>query len=148
MAGRNPKYKDPAEMQSDIDAYFRACEGEPFLDEEGNALLDKQGAPVIVNAKPPTVSGLALALGLNSRQSLLNYQGKKMFADTVKRAKLRVEEYCERQLFDRDKRQGAEFNLRFNFRWDEREEKEGEKGGGGVVLLPAVMELPEEEADE
>lgn len=125
-------------MQAAIDAYFDRCEGEKLLDEEGNPVLDRQGLPITINARPPTVSGLALALGLNSRQSLINYQGKKKFADTVKRAKLRVEEYCERQLFDKDRRQGAEFNLRYNFRWEEREEKKEEDRVGGVVLIPDI----------
>lgn len=48
-------------------------------------------------AKPFTIQGLALALGFNSRQSLLNYEGytdekDKPFLDTIKRAKLRIEE--------------------------------------------------------
>lgn len=129
-------------MQAAIDAYFDRCEGEPLLNEEGEAVLDRQGLPVIVNAYPPTVSGLALALGLNSRQSLLNYQGKKKFTDTVNRAKLRVEEYCERQLFDKDKRQGAEFNLRYNFRWEDQEESRESKSGG-VILMPEVQEEAE-----
>lgn len=137
MAGRKPKYADPAEMQAAIDAYFRACEGELLLNEDGEPVLDKQGLPVRVHEKPPTVSGLALALGLSSRKSLLNYQGRKKFADTVRRARLRVEEYNETRLYDKDGRQGAEFSLCHNFRWTE-EEPETERNAGGVVMLPTV----------
>ena len=50
-------------------------------------------------------SGTAAAArraGEERPQSLLNYQGRKVFVDTITRAKLRVEEYAERRLYDRD----------------------------------------------
>lgn len=46
----------------------------------------------------PTVNGLALALGFNSRQSLLNYADKPEFVDTVKRARTRMENAWEQRL--------------------------------------------------
>ena len=46
----------------------------------------------------PTVNGLALALGFNSRQSLLNYAEKPEFLDTVKRARTRLEMAWEKRL--------------------------------------------------
>ena len=58
------------------------------------------------------------------------------------RAKLRVEDYCERRLYDKDARQGAEFNLRFNFHWQEPEGESREEAGG-VVLMPQVQEKTE-----
>ena len=142
MPRKTQKYQAPEEMHRAIDAYFKDCEGELLLGEDGNPVLDKQGLPVVVNARPPTVTGLALALGLSSRQSLLNYQGRKEFRETVLRAKLRVEDYCERRLYDKDARQGAEFNLRFNFHWQEPEGESREEAGG-VVLMPQVQEKTE-----
>ena len=76
------------------------------------------GEPVIVDAHPPTVTGLALALGFTGRQALLNYQAKKQFVDTITRAKSRCEEYAESRLFDRDGARGAQFSLEHNFRWN------------------------------
>lgn len=143
-AGRKPKYKTAEEMQEIIDAYFKDCDGE-ILYNEGEPVLDKWGNAVIINAHPPTVTGLALALGLNSRQSLLNYQGKAAFVDTITRAKMRVEEYAERRLYDRDGQRGAEFTLRFNFRWAQGEKDSDEDGDtGGVIELAPVMPTPEE----
>ena len=79
------RYKTVAELQEAIDKYFEECEGKPLLDDDGNAITTKNGNPIIIGAKPPTVTGLALALGFTTRQSLLNYQGRKQFLDTITR---------------------------------------------------------------
>lgn len=113
------KYKTVDELQAAIDEYFKACEGRPLLDEEGQPILYK-GHPIILDARPPTVTGLALALGFKSRQALLNYQGRKQFNDAVARAKARCEEYAEGRLYDRDGTHGAQFSLRCNFGWNDR----------------------------
>jgi hypothetical protein len=121
--GRPPMYSDPEEMQKAIDAYFSLCEGEKALDDEGNPITTKYGYLYKVEPKPPTITGLALALGFNSRQALLNYQGREAFNDTVTRAKARVEEYAESRLFDKDGANGAKFSLANNFRgWAEKQE--------------------------
>ena len=75
-------------------------------------MFNKFGSPVFVDVHPPTVTGLALALGFTSRQALLNYQAKPEFVDTITRAKARVEQYAEERLFDRDGSNGAQFSLR------------------------------------
>lgn len=119
--GRPPKYKCVGEIEEKIDAYFRECEGRPLLDEAGNVLTDKYGAPIIVNRHPPTITGLALALGFTTRQGLLNYQAKREFVDTITRAKSLIESYAEERLFDRDGVQGARFSLTNNFKgWREK----------------------------
>lgn len=121
------KYKTVEELQAAIDAYFEDCQGKPLLDEDDNAVTDKYGEPVIIGAHPPTVTGLALALGFSTRQSLLNYQGRKQFLDTITRAKARCEEYAESRLFDRDGARGAQFSLEHNFRWlDQDKDAAGE----------------------
>ena len=136
--GRPPKFKSAEEIQGLIDEYFESCKGEPLMVDD-KPFLDKNGFPVLINARPPTVTGLALALGFHSRQTLLNYQGKKEFVDTITRAKMRVEEYCETRLFDRDGERGAEFNLRYNFRWAQEEKNGGdEDSASGVVMIPEV----------
>lgn len=121
--GRPPKYKSSAELQGKIDEYFKNCEGELLLDKSGDYVLDKNGIPVRIGARPPTITGLALALGFNSRQSLLNYQAKKEFMDTITRAKTRVEQYTEEQLFDRNGANGAKFSLANNFKGWKDEKK-------------------------
>lgn len=122
--GAPPRYKNVSEIEGLIDNYFKECEGEPFLNEDGQPLTTEKGAVIYKKSpKPPTVTGLALALGFNSRQSLLNYQDKPDFMDTITRAKSRVEEYAEERLFDKDGANGAKFSLANNFRgWSEKQE--------------------------
>lgn len=121
--GRPPKFKSKEEMQELIDKYFEDCKGTILKDENGEMVFDKYGQPVIFNSKPLTITGLALALGFNSRQSLLNYQGKKEFVDTITRAKAKVEQYAEERLYDKDGANGAKFSLANNFEgWKEKQQ--------------------------
>ena len=125
--GRPPTYKTKEEIQKKIDEYFESCKGTVKYDCEGNVLVDKFGRPVIFDDRPLTITGLALALGFNSRQTLLNYQGKEEFMDTIMRAKARVEQYAEERLFDKDGANGAKFSLANNFEgWKEKQQIEAE----------------------
>lgn len=129
------KYRTVGELQAAIDQYFKDCEGEPLTDDDGNAVVDKHGIPVFIGVKPPTVTGLALALGFTTRQSLLNYQGRKQFLDTITRAKSRCEAYAEGRLFDRDGSRGAEFSLKYNFRWEDQQNAAGTQDDGFIEAL-------------
>lgn len=144
QVGRPPKYEHKEEIEGLIEEYFKKCEGEILKDEEGEVIFDKFGNPVIVGARPPTVTGLALALGFSTRLSLLNYQGKKEFMNTITRAKSMVEAYAEERLFDKDGSNGARFSLINNFRgWTEKpqtdlDEQEQEERIQGMRLDNAV----------
>ena len=125
------KYKTVDELQAAIDQYFEDCRGKPLMDDDGNAVTDKYGNPIIVDAKPPTITGLALALGFTGRKQLLDYQGRATFCNTITRAKARCEEYAESRLYDRDGANGAQFSLKYNFRWDVQKDAEAE----GVKII-------------
>lgn len=127
--GRPPKYKSKEEIEKLIENYFRECEGIPFFDDSGKPLRTSKGYIVYEKfPKPPTVSGLAYALGFASRQALINYQGKREFNDTITRAKLYIETHTEERLFDRDGVQGAKFSLINNFKgWSEHPKEDAEK---------------------
>lgn len=127
-------YKSKEEIQEKIDKYFSDCEGEVLKDEEGNPILNKYGGVIIMGSKPPTITGLALALGFASRQALLNYQDREEFNDTIMRAKSRVEQYAEERLFDRDGSSGAQFSLKNNFKgWNADKKEENQQGGITIV---------------
>jgi hypothetical protein len=140
VAGRPLKYKTAEELQTAIDQYFKDCEGKPLTDDEGTVMLDKHGMPVIIGQHPPTITGLALAIGFTSRKALLDYQGRKEFCNTITQAKARVEEYAESRLFDRDGSNGAKFSLQYNFKWisDEPQEKQEEQHN---ALIEAIKSL-------
>lgn len=132
--GRPPTYQSVEQMQDIIAAYLKMCEGTVAVDAEGEAILNKYGQPVIVGARPPTVTGLALALGFTSRQALLNYQAKPKFVDTITRAKSQIEEYAEMRLYDRDGVNGAKFSLINNFKgWSERPDETQQDGGVQII---------------
>lgn len=126
--GRPPFYNTKEEMQEKIDAYFKECKGK-LLTIDDIVVRDKNGIPVVIDAKPPTITGLALALGFNSRQALLNYQAKDEFNDTITRAKAKVEQYAEERLFDKEGANGAKFALANNFSgWKEKQQIDGNIG--------------------
>lgn len=135
MSGGAPrKYKSVKAMQNAIDAYFKECEGTPLVDVDGCVLKDKYGIPIVVNARPPTVTGLALALGFTGRQALLDYQARPEFTDTVTRAKAKCEEYAEMRLYDKDGANGAKFSLTCNFGWRDVKETKIDSDGVRVIV--------------
>lgn len=134
MAGGAPrKWESAKAMQEAIDAYFESCKGTPLI-IDGNVATDKYGRPIVLDEKPPTVTGLALALGFASRQALINYQDRKEFNDTVTRAKSRCEEYAESRLYDKDGANGAKFSLGCNFGWNSGSEKSGDPAALDALL--------------
>ncbi|MFC0235502.1 terminase small subunit [Fictibacillus phosphorivorans] len=99
--GRPLKFRTVEEMQEKINAYFEEC--------------DK-------NEDPYTITGLALALD-TSRETLLDYEDKDEFSDTVKKAKLKCENYAEKFLFKGKNVVGSIFNLKNNYkRWVDKQE--------------------------
>lgn len=144
MAKRGkPAYTSADEIERLIDAYFEDCEGEIVIDINGNPLLNKYGVIVYKNRRPPTVTGLALALGFNSRQSLLNYQGKKEFCEVITRAKTRIEMYTEERLFDKDGAAGARFSLQNNFKgWNETAKEAAGALASAVQIINDIPKSP------
>lgn len=101
-AGRPVKFANLDELQAKIDAYFDSCYE-----------TDESGAKKLI--EPLTITGLALALD-TTRETLCNYAEKEEFSDTVRRAKLRVENFAEKQLFLAKSATGPIFALK-NFGW-------------------------------
>lgn len=147
MIGRPPKFTSVEEMQEKIDAYFRDCEGHILKDDDGKPVLTKYGEPIIIGSRPLTVTGLANALGFESRTSLFRYQGKREFREVIVRAKSRIEQYTEERLFDKEGANGAKFSLQNNFRdWDDAL-KDAAKNSAPVVNIIADIPRPEPEED-
>ena len=129
-----PKYTDPEEMRVKIDEYFEECKGTLLKDHNGDPILTKWGDPVFLDRRPPTLTGLALALGFKKRQTLYQYRAKKAFMDLLVEAKTRIEMYNEEQLYTRDGARGAMFNLRMNFEgWQEN--KDDQAKGAAVNII-------------
>lgn len=134
------RFKNKEEVEKLIEEYFDRCEGRPLLNADGEPVFNKFGEPVMVGQHPPTVTGLALALGFTNRQSLLNYQARPEFSDVITIAKSRVEQYTEERLFDRDGANGARFSLMMNFKGWRDESQDGPNGTAPVVKI--VCDIP------
>lgn len=132
------RYKTAKEMEEKIDNYFESLKGQPLLDCEGQPVVCKGHIVYLEEPTPPTVCGLALHLGLKSRQSLLNYKNRsKAFEEVISRSKLRIEAYAEGRLFDRDGSRGAQFTLENNFGW---KKDDAVNNGEGNNLIDAIAE--------
>lgn len=121
MAGGRPaKFETPEEMQLLIDEYFKECTPEIVI-IDGIAVKDKSGN-VVWKMNYPTITGVSLKLGFESRQSFYDYEKKKEFTYTIKRARLRIENSYEQSLRDRGGA-GDIFGLK-NFGWSDKHEVE------------------------
>lgn len=142
MAGRPLKFKSVATLQAQIDAYFAECD--PHMievtewvearDEKGQLQKDENGLNYLVEVThkkmtvqvPYTITGLALALD-TSRDILIDYEGRGEFSNTIKRAKLRCEQFAEQRLYDGNAPAGPIFNLKNNYGWVDKQEVDGEQ---------------------
>ena len=94
------KFKTAKELEDKIQAYFTDCE---------------------VKGRPYTISGLALALGVD-RKTIVNYSHKEEFFPTIKAARAKCENYAEEQLFIGKNTAGVIFNLKNNYSWRDQQE--------------------------
>jgi hypothetical protein len=110
--GRPPRFKNAAEIENIVLEYFSACRSEN---------------------RPLTITGLIMALGFNSRQSFYDYEAKPEFVDTIKKARLYVENSYEERLHTAQPT-GAIFALK-NFGWRDKQETELTGPGGSPLSI-------------
>ena len=131
-------FKNPQQLQELIDRYFLSLEPETMHDDDGNLIVDKNGVPVMTQRKPATVASMAYAIGLKSKDQLVDLRAQKRYDDVIARALLRTEAYIERMLFDKSASGGAKYLLQENF--GHSTDIEIDRENGGVVLLSDVGE--------
>lgn len=113
--GRPLKFKTPEELENAVNQYFAECE---------------------VKEKPKTMSGLALALGID-RRTLVNYSDKDEYFPTIKNARQIVEQQNEEMLVSgKGSATGIIFNMKNNFGWVDKTEQENR-----VILKQALVEF-------
>lgn len=92
----------------------------------------------------PTVIGIANALGLYSRQALINYENeeknkdlpkeeKLLIVDAIKKAKAKIEEMLEENLVEGKQVAGTIFNLKNNYGYSDKTELE-HKGKLQIII--------------
>lgn len=88
--GAPPLIDDPEEMARKIEEYFLSLLPKPIT-QEGTVLTTDKGQIAYTREKKPSVVGLALFLGYESRQSFYDNVKKEKFSYILKRARSRVE---------------------------------------------------------
>lgn len=112
--GRPPLFKSAEELHNAVEAYF---ESSPFGQY--------------------TVTGIALFLGFESRQSFYDYEKHEEYSYIIRKARLRVENGYENKLFTNSPT-GAIFALK-NMGWTDKIEQHVEHAGsmtfGGIQII-------------
>lgn len=83
--------------------------------------------------EPATITGMALYLGFSSIAELENYEQQGLFADTLKRGRLRIEAYYEKKLHQQSAT-GAIFALK-SMGWKEKNEFKTEAATPGTLKI-------------
>jgi hypothetical protein len=109
MAGRPLKFETVEGLKSAVELYFEETPKEEW-----------------------TITGLALALD-TTRQTLINYEERDEYLDTIKNAKLKVENSYELDL-KKHGRSGTIFALK-NFDWRDKTEQEHSNPDGNLKTI-------------
>lgn len=107
--GKPPKYSNANQLHEKCSEYFLECE---------------------VNNEKATITGLALFLGFESRQSLYDYKEKKEYSYILKRATLAVENSYETS--------GSAFDIFAlkNMGWKDKNEVDHTSNGESINITP------------
>ena len=144
-AGRKPLFKTPEDMQKLIDKYFsEECADTIVKDKEsGKPYFNRQGG-LQVQHNPPTIDGLSLYLGFADRQSMYDYEKKPLFTCTIKRARSRMADYAQKQLFAGNST-GAIFWLK-NHGWYDRQQSQKVDKDGKPTNAPDTVIVTADDA--
>lgn len=112
--GRPPFYETPEDLQDKVDYYFES--GHKYK----TVIIGKAPNQESIELPIITVTGLAIYLGFESRQSFYDYEKKSEFTYIIKRARLFIEENYEEQL-QYGNTTGAIFALK-NMGWKDKQE--------------------------
>lgn len=121
--GEKPAFSSPEKLQKQVDEYFLSCY-QPVI-KDGEFLKDNKGNIVKKLQNPPTVSGLAYHLEVQT-STLNRYCSGQMddlgesdedmlFSAILQRAKQRIEIFAEERLYDKGAQAGARFVLDTHF---------------------------------
>jgi hypothetical protein len=153
--GRPLKFDSVEKLENAIDKYFADCDPHPEQvagirnthDDKGKITGQEEYLYTrISNQKPYTITGLAVALD-TSRETLLDYQEREEFSDTIKKAKARIHAFAENRLFENNPT-GVIFNLKNNFGWKDRTETELSGGGDPIRVLLDKFGITKEVQDD
>jgi len=120
-AGRPLKFGTVKELQRKIENYFKSISKTRPLIDNGVEVVNDLGEVFneVVYYKQPSVTGMANYLD-TSRETLMNYEKKDKFFDTIKKAKQLIEQCYEERLIKRGS--GGDIFAMKNFGWVDKQE--------------------------
>lgn len=147
ILGKRRIIEDPGQLQTMVDQYFDSCQG-PLIDKYGQMVRDDDGKIIFVQTRPYTLSGLASALGM-STCTLRAYNWKSLaglvhpeFSDVILRARQKIQEYSEEQLYNVNGARGAQFMLQAGFAWStSKEQSEIARNNATIKQMQQEFEL-------
>lgn len=122
-AGRPPKFETEEELDEKVQMYF--LEGV----KQRTFILGKAPHQYSITVPVPTITGIAIYLGFESRQSFYDYEKIPEFSYTIKRARLFIENEYE-EMLTHGNTTGAIFALK-NFGWKDNHQIEQ---SGGIKI--------------
>ncbi len=129
-AGRPPIFSSPDHLQDIIDEYFKTGV------KKRTIVTGKIPNQQTVEIEQPTITGLCIFLGFESRQSFYDYEQKEEFSYTIKRARLFIEKEYE-EMLSIGNTVGAIFALK-NFGWIDRTEVRSEQVNDTITQVEIV----------
>jgi len=134
--GRPPMYKTTEELMSMCDSYFEYIQGEFHHETKLNPKTGKEVKTIVWDREPEpaTITGLALYLGFESRQSFYDYEKKNEFTYYIKRSRLKVEYEYEKRLNSKEAT-GAIFGLK-QMGWADKQEVDHTTKGEKISITP------------
>lgn len=143
-AGRPAHFENGDQLRSKVEEYYTYLSGDyvdvKLSDDEGNSFTERKYTR---HPEDPTITGLALFLGFESRQSVYDYEKNGEFSYIIKNARLRVEHGYEKSLKS-DKPTGAIFALK-NMGWTDKMELDNNVNLNGSVSPDKWLQSNNEE---
>ncbi len=128
-------FKSVAELCTLVEEYFERIEGEYRMEEKPQKKPEDPPAMqkiTIREPEPPTMAGLALHLGFNSRDEFDKMEKAGKYSATLKRARLRVEVAYEKKLHQQSS-SGALFALK-NMGWNDKAEDKQTRSSTTIAI--------------
>lgn len=128
------KVQNNPDIEADDD--FR----EPVLNNLWEQIIDTEYTEI------PSILWLCEYLDIH-RSTLIEYEEKKEFSNTIKKAKQRIEKYNAEQLYRKEQVTGIIFNLKNNFDWKDKTESDTNIKGSLTLAdwLIAMTKTPQKE---
>jgi hypothetical protein len=146
--GRPPIFESSEQLKDKIDEYFEYIKGEWYW----KAGSDEDGKPIDVkewerHPEACTITGLALFLGFESRQSFYDYSKKPEFSYIIKNAQFRVEHEYEKSALNAKNPTFHIFALK-NMGWKDKTEVENTNLNITTTEPPLSIEEAKRKLDE